>query len=313
MSPNAQFPDEQSKDGNFERQEDAFRDWVRADGSTDYPAESERYHLYVCSACPWAHRIIIARKLKGLESAIGMTAVDLGRDEKGWAFRDGDGFSRDPINGFSYLSEAYRASDADYNGRVTVPVLWDKKQHHIVTNSDDDLLRMLNTELNAVADNPELELYPAPHRDDIDRLNAEVYETVNNGVYRAGFATSQTAYEEAFTALFTTLDALDGRLASQRFLVGESLSKADIRLFATLVRFDAVYFGHFKCNRQRIVDYPNLSGYLRDIYQTPGIAETVRIDHIKRHYNSTHTDINPTGIVPAGPELDFAAPTDRRS
>jgi glutathionyl-hydroquinone reductase len=311
VSPNAQFPDEQSEEGNFERQEDAFRAWVRADGSTDYPAEPGRYHLYVCSACPWAHRIIIARQLKGLESAIGMTAVDPWRDEKGWAFRDGDGFSRDPINGFSYLSEAYRASDAGYRGRVTVPVLWDKNQHHIVTNSDDDLLRMLNTEFNAVAGNPELDLYPALHRDEIDRVNAEVYETVNNGVYRAGFATSQTAYEEAFTALFATLDALDARLANQRFLVGGSLSEADIRLFVTLVRFDAVYFGHFKCNRQRIVDYPHLSGYLRDIYQTPGIAETVRIDHIKRHYYATHTDINPTGIVPAGPALDFAAPTER--
>lgn len=311
MASTAQFPDEQSDDGNFDRQEDAFREWVKADASAKYPAESGRYHLYVCYACPWAHRIILARQLKGLGDAIGLTAVDPWRDDKGWAFRDGDGFSKDPINGFEYLSEAYHASDSDYRGRYTVPVLWDKQSKRIVTNSDDDLLRILNAEFNAFAARPELDLYPEPHREEIDRVNELVYEKVNNGVYRAGFATTQSAYEEAFAPLFTTLDALDGRLSHQRYLVGDTLTEADIRLFVTLIRFDAVYFGHFKCNQQRIVDYAHLSGYLRDIYQTPGVAETVRIDHIKRHYYATHTDINPTAIVPVGPTLDFTRPHHR--
>lgn len=311
MSASAQFPDEQSDDGNFERQEDAFRDWVRADASADYPAEPGRYHLYVCYACPWAHRIIIARHLKGLSAIIGMTAVDPWRDDQGWAFREGDGFSEDPINGFKYLSEAYLASDPDYRGRFTVPVLWDKQTGRIVTNSDDDLLRMLNTEFDALAENPSLDLYPSAHRHEIDEVNELVYERVNNGVYRAGFATSQSAYEDAFETLFETLDALDVRLSKRRFLVGESLTEADIRLFVTLIRFDAVYFGHFKCNQRRIVDYPNLSGYVRDLYQIPGIADTVRIDQIKRHYYATHTDINPTAIVPVGPKLDFTSPSGR--
>ena len=311
MTASAQFPDEQSDDGNFERQEDAFRDWVRADSSADYPAESNRYHLYVCYACPWAHRIIIARHLKGLSSVIGMTAVDPWRDDRGWAFRQGDGFSKDPVNNFNYLSEAYQASESDYRGRFTVPVLWDKKTKRIVTNSDDDLLRMLNTEFDALAENPCLDLYPPAHRSEINDINELVYERVNNGVYRAGFATSQSAYEEAFQSLFKALDTLDARLSERRFLVGDSLTEADIRLFVTLIRFDAVYFGHFKCNQRRMVDYPNLSGYVRDIYQIPGIADTVRIDHIKRHYYATHTDINPTAIVPVGPELDFTSPSGR--
>lgn len=313
MAATAQFPDEQSDDGNFERQDDAFRNWVRADGTSSYPATADRYHLYVCYACPWAHRIIIARQLKGLQSVIGMTAVDPWRDDKGWAFREGDGFSSDPINGFAYLSEAYLGSDAAYRGRYTVPVLWDKETGRIVSNSDDDLLRMLNSEFNSLAQNPNLDLYPVDHQDEIDRINALVYEKVNNGVYRAGFATTQTAYEEAFHPLFATLDALDDRLSRRRFLVGESLTEADIRLFVTLIRFDAVYFGHFKCNQRRIDDYPHLGEYLRDIYQIPGIADTVRIDHIKRHYYATHTDINPTAIVPVGPKLDLERPANRAS
>lgn len=308
MASTAQFPDEQSDDGNFERQEDAFRDWVKAAASAKYPAAANRYHLYVCYACPWAHRIIIARRLKGLTDTIGMTAVDPWRDDQGWAFREGDGFSKDPVNGFAYLSEAYLASDSDYRGRHTVPVLWDKQSKRIVTNSDDDLLRILNAEFNAFAKNSALDLYPEAHREEIDQVNELVYEKVNNGVYRAGFATTQSAYEEAFAPLFTTLDALDGRLSHQRYLVGDTLTEADIRLFVTLIRFDAVYFGHFKCNQQRIADYAHLSGYVRDIYQTPGVAETVRIDHIKRHYYATHTDINPTAIVPVGPKLDFISP-----
>ncbi|MCF3651229.1 glutathione S-transferase family protein [Synoicihabitans lomoniglobus] len=311
MASSAQFPDEQNDDGNFDRQGDAFRDWVRADGSSDYPAESDRYHLYVCYACPWAHRIIIARELKGLQHVIGLTAVDPWRDDHGWAFREGDGFSADPINGFAYLKEAYLATDPDYRGRHTVPVLWDKHTQRIVSNSDDDLLRMLNAEFNAFAARAVVDLFPADHRDEIDRINAIIYEKVNNGVYRAGFATTQDAYEDAVAPLFATLDALDDRLSRRRYLVGPRLTEADIRLFVTLVRFDAVYHGHFKCNVQQIADYPNLGPYLRDIYQHPGVADTVRIDHIKTHYYGTHLEINPTGIIPVGPELDFDTPTPR--
>lgn len=308
-----QFPQEQSADGTFHRQEDAFRGWVRADGASPCPAAAGRYHLYVSYACPWAHRIIIARELKGLQHAIGLTAVDPWRDERGWRFGSGDGFSPDPLNGFTYLSEAYAATDPDYRGRHTVPVLWDSVTRRIVSNSDDDLLRMLNTEFNAVAAHPALDLYPARHRAEIDRLNARIYRDVNNGVYRAGFATTQRAYEAAVRPLFATLSELDQRLGPQRFLLGPSLTEADIRLFVTLVRFDAVYHGHFKCNLRRIADHPNLDGYLRDIYQLPGIAGTVRLDHIKRHYYGTHLQINPTGIVPLGPELDLTAPAQRAS
>lgn len=307
----AQFPEEQRDDGAFERQDDAFRNWVRSDGSSDWPAVAGRYHLYVCYACPWAHRIIITRQLKGLQRAIGMTAVDPWRDERGWRFRDGDGFSADPVNGFSYLSEAYRATEPDYRGRATVPVLWDTVSGRIVSNSDDDLLRMLNTEFNACANHPDVDLYPEPHRREIDRLNAIIYEKVNNGVYRAGFATTQGAYETAVAPLFATLDALDDHLSRRRFLAGPKLTEADIRLFVTLVRFDAVYVGHFKCNLRRIADYRHLGPYLRDIYQHPGIAATVRIDHIKTHYYATHAEINPTGIIPTGPELDFRSPPGR--
>ena len=307
----AQFPDEQSDDGQFERQEDAFRGWVRADHSTTYPAVAGRYHLYVSLACPWAHRIVIVRRLKGLESVIGLTVVDPVRDERGWAFRDGPGFAADPVNGFAFLSEAYAASDPAFAGRVTVPVLWDKETRRIVSNSDDDLLRMLNSEFNAHSASLGLDLYPPAHRAEIDALNARVYETVNNGVYRAGFATTQAAYEAAVYPLFDTLDALDARLATRRYLFGPVPLETDWRLFVTLVRFDAVYVGHFKCNLRRIVDYPNLSGYLRDLYQVPCVADTVNLDHIKRHYYYTHDDINPTRIVPVGPVLDLAAPHGR--
>ena len=307
MKPQAQFPREQSADGNFKRQEDAFRDWVRADGSSRYPATPNRYHLYVCYACPWAHRIIITRRLKGLQDVMGMTAVDPWRDDRGWRFREGNGFSVDPINRFQYLSEAYLASDSNYRGRWTVPVLWDKQQGRIVSNSDDDLIRMLNTEFNAFAGEPNLDLYPAAHRAEIDRLNEIIYQKINNGVYQAGFATTQSAYESAVKPLFATLDALEDHLSRRRFLVGETLTETDIRLFVTLVRFDAVYVGHFKCNLRRIADYPHLSAFLRLVNAQPGVADTVRIDQIKTHYYATHTEINPTGIVPLGPELDFAS------
>ena len=306
----AQFPKEQTKAGAFKRQEDAFRDWVKRDGSTGYKPARDRYHLYVSLACPWAHRTIIFRKLKGLEDTIGMTVVDPVRDERGWAFREGPGHSEDPVNGFKFLSEAYQATDPAYNGRVTVPVLWDKQTKRIVSNSDDDLLRMLNSEFSDFAGN-DYDFYSAELADEIDALNKTVYERVNNGVYLAGFATRQKPYERAAKRLFETLDELDARLTSQRYLLGQRMTEADWRLFPTLIRFDAVYHGHFKCNVRRIVDYPRLWPYLRDLYQHDGVAETVNFDHIKRHYYMTHDDINPTRIVPIGPALDLLAPHSR--
>ena len=306
----AQFPAEQSKTGEFKRQEDAFRDWVRRDGSTRYKPEPDRYHLYVSLACPWAHRTIILRKLKGLEHVIGMTVVDPVRDERGWAFRDGDGSSKDPVNGFKFLREAYAATDPQFDGRVTVPVLWDKQTKRIVTNSDDDLLRMMNSEFSDFATN-DYDFYPSDLRAEIDVVNKLVYERVNNGVYMAGFATRQRPYEFAARRLFATLDELDARLMTRRYLLGERMTEADWRLFPTLIRFDAVYHGHFKCNLRRIVDYTNLWPYLRDLYQHDAVAQTVNFDHIKRHYYMTHEQINPTRIVPIGPLLDLAAPHGR--
>jgi putative glutathione S-transferase len=310
MTTKAQFPAEQSVDGRFVRQEDTFRDWVTADGRSGYPAEAGRYHLYVSLACPWAHRTIIVRKLRGLEAAIGMTVVDPIRDDRGWAFRDGPGFSRDPINGFQYLSEGYLATDSGYRGRVTVPILWDTKTKRIVSNSDDDILRMLECEFNAFAGN-DLDLYPHEHREEIDRLNAWIYETLNDGVYRSGFATTQSAYEQAAYRVFETLDELESRLTAKRYLFGRTPLETDWRTFVTLVRFDPVYYGHFKCNLRRIYDYPNLYGYLRDLYQRDGIAQTVDFDHIKRHYYYTHDDINPTRIVPIGPLQYLDSPHGR--
>ncbi len=310
VSANAQFPKEQAADGSFQRQEDAFRDWVRADGSTPYPAEKGRYHLYVSWACPWAHRTILVRRLRGLEDVVSLSAVDPVRDERGWAFRAGRNQGPDPVNGFAYLSEAYERSLPGYDGRVTVPVLWDKRTRRIVSNSDDDLMRMLNAEFRRFA-NRGTDLYPEPWREAIDEWNALIYETVNNGVYRAGFATSQEAYERSARSLFVTLDRLEERLSTRRYLFGASPLETDWRLFVTLVRFDAVYHGHFKCNLRRIADYPNLFGYLRDLYTLPGIAETVDFDHIKRHYYYTHDDLNPTRIVPIGPDQDLSAPHGR--
>ena len=310
MSAQPQFPNEQTDAGEFERQDDAFRDWVAADGGSGYPAAAGRYHLYVSLACPWAHRTIIVRALKRLEPVIGMTVVDPIRDERGWAFRNGPGHSLDSLNGFRFLSEAYRATDPAYRGRVTVPVLWDNLTKRIVSNSDDDLMRMFNGEFNRFTDS-RLDLYPPPLREQIDALNAVIYERINNGVYRAGFATSQQAYEQAARRLFAELDELEFRLRDRRYLFGSQFLESDWRLFVTLLRFDAVYHGHFKCNLRRIVDYPHLSGYLKDLYQVPGIAETVVFDHIKRHYYMTHDDINPTRIVPIGPLLDLDSPHGR--
>ena len=310
MPLQAQFPHEQTDAGEFQRQADAFRGWVTDDGTSGYPAAAGRYHLYVSLACPWAHRTIIVRTLKRLESVIGMTVVDPIRNERGWAFRNGPGHSLDPINGFHFLSEAYRATDPDYHGRVTVPVLWDTVTRRIVTNSDDDLMRIFNGEFNRFTAST-LDLYPASLRPQIDALNTFLYEAINDGVYRAGFATSQQAYERAAHRLFDTLDQLETRLRDRRYLFGTQFVESDWRLFVTLLRFDAVYHGHFKCNLRRIVDYPHLSGYLRDLYQVPGIADWVNFDHIKRHYYVTHNDINPTRIVPIGPHMDLASPHGR--
>jgi putative glutathione S-transferase len=302
-----QFPRESDRRGAFVRQQSRFRDWVTADGSGPHPAEAGRYHLYISLACPWACRTLIVRGLKRLEDVIDVTVVDPLRDERGWRFTAEE---PDPVNGFTYLSEAYVASDPGFDGRVTVPVLWDKQLGRIVNNESADIVRMLNSAFDEWGDQT-VDLYPEALREEIDALNDRIYETVNNGVYRAGFAATQEAYEEAFDALFQTLDVLDERLAQRRYLTGDRITEADWRLFVTLVRFDAVYVGHFKCNLRRIADYPNLSGYVRDLYQQPGIAATVNLDHIKRHYYMTHPQLNPTRVVPKGPALDFGAPHDR--
>jgi len=310
MKVRAQFPEEQTEVGEFQRQEDEFRQWITNDGSSPFPAEPRRYHLYISLACPWASRAFIVLKLKRLENTVGVTVVDPVRDERGWAFRDGPGYSRDPVNGFRFLAEAYLASDPRFAGRVTVPVLWDKETRQIVNNSEDDICRMFNDVFGRFEERS-IDLFPADIAHEQEELSAFIYENVNNGVYKAGFATSQAAYEKAVRALFTALDQLEARLAQQRFLFGFRIVETDWRLFCTLVRFDAVYYLHFKCNLRRIVDYPNLDGYLRDLYQHPGIAETVNLDHIKQHYYLTHEEINPFRIVPVGPLLDLTRPHQR--
>jgi putative glutathione S-transferase len=315
----AQFPTEQSQSGEFQRQEDVFREWVSNDGSTAYPAAADRYHLYVSLACPWASRTIILRKLKGLGEAIGMTIVDPIRDERGWAFRDPSGKippgapfeSTDPINGFHFLSEAYEATDPNFDERVTVPVLWDKQTKRIVNNCEDDICRMFNDVFNEFAQNKNVNLFPKDIEAEHAKLANFLHDNINNGVYRAGFATRQRPYEIACRRLFEALDQFEDRLSRTRYLFGDRIVEADWRLFCTLVRFDVVYHGHFKCNLRRIVDYPNLQGFLMDLYQQPGIAETVNFDHIKRHYYMTHTQINPTRIVPIGPLLGLGKPHNR--
>ena len=315
----AEFPAEQTESGEFHRQKDVFREWISTDGSTPYVAAADRYYLYVSLACPWASRTIIFRKLKGLEDAIGMTIVDPIRDEKGWAFRDPSGKippgapfeSTDPVNGFQFLSEAYSATDPDYDERVTVPVLWDKKTHRIVNNCEDDICRMFNNVFNDFARNRDLDFFPKEIEADHAKLSSFLHDNVNNGVYRAGFATRQRPYEIACRRVFEALDQLEERLSKNRYLFDNRIVEADWRLFCTLVRFDVVYYGHFKCNLFRIIDYPNLQGYLMDLFQQPGIADTVNFDHIKRHYYMTHTQINPTRIVPIGPVLDLTKPHGR--
>ena len=296
--------------GHFKRSESAFRNWVTADGEPGpsgnggFKAEAGRYHLYVSLACPWAHRTLIFRKLKGLEDAISLSIVDPHMGENGWEFHDRDGGTVDHINGADYLWQVYVAARSDYSGRVTVPVLWDKKTGTIVSNESAEIIRMFNSAFDAFA-KPSPDFYPKALRPAIDEINETVYHKVNNGVYKAGFATTQEAYEENVHALFDTLDMLDRRLQQRRYLTGDRLTEADWRLFTTLVRFDPVYVGHFKCNIRRIADYPALSGYLRELYQMPGIAQTVNFEHIKNHYYGSHDTINPTGIVPVGPVLDL--------
>jgi glutathionyl-hydroquinone reductase len=303
---------ERSTGGAFVRPKSEFRDWVSSDAGAAFPAEPGRYHLFVSLACPWAHRTITVRLLKGLEHVIGMSIADPLRDDRGWALRAVPGATGDRSgNDFDYLSEAYAACRPGFEGRVTVPVLWDTQAKRIVNNESADIIVMLNAAWDEWAEHPELDLYPAPLRPEIDALAQRIYDRVNDGVYRSGFATSQEAYEDAVRPLFETLDELDLRLAGQRFLMGAEPTLVDWRLFTTLVRFDAVYHGHFKCNIRRIVDYPNLSAYLRDLYATPGVAETVDMDQIKRHYYVTHRSINPTGIVPVGPVQDLSAPHGR--
>ena len=309
-------PDGKDPAGRFVRAETRWRDWVTADGSAPegrqrgFRAEPGRYHLYVSLACPWAHRTLIFRKLKKLEDVISISVVHhrLGRD--GWTFRAGDGGTGDTLYGVDFLRDIYTRADPHYSGRVSVPVLWDRREETIVSNESSEIIRMLNSAFDAWGD-ARIDFYPEALREEIDRINAVVYPAINNGVYRAGFARTQAAYEEAFGELFPALDAMEERLSRQRYLAGDRLTEADWRLFTTLVRFDAVYVGHFKCNLRRIADYPNLSSYLRDLYQVPGVEGTVDIEHIKRHYYGSHGSVNPTGIVPLGPLLDLSAPHDR--
>jgi putative glutathione S-transferase len=308
-----QFSTETSAAGAFVRQQYTIRDRITADGSSGFPAEPGRYHLYVSLACPWAHRSIIVRRLLGLESAVSMSVVDPIRDERGWAFRDGDGHGRDPVNGFGFLSEAYLITDPSYTGRYTVPCIWDRVGGRLVTNNFPDITIDFETQFRAYQRPGAPDLYPEALRDEIDAVNALIYADVNDGVYRAGFAVAQAPYEAAVEALFARLDWLEARLAQQRFLVGGQPTEADIRLFTTLVRFDAVYVGHFKCNLRRLVDYPHLWAYARDLYQRPGFGETVNFDHIKRHYYMTHEQLNPSRIVPKGPIVDWSAPHGREA
>ncbi|WP_288131989.1 glutathione S-transferase family protein [Microbulbifer sp.] len=302
--------------GEFEREAAQLRNWITADGSAGptgeggFAAEAGRYHLYVSLACPWAHRTLIFRKLKRLEDFISVSVVSPYMLESGWSFNQDEGSSGDDLYGSDFLHQIYTRNRKDYSGRVTVPVLWDKQRECIVSNESAEIIRMLNTAFDGLTGDDQ-DFYPQDLRGDIDATNALVYENVNNGVYRAGFATSKDAYESAYHRLFEVLAQLEARLSDNRYVTGERITEADWRLFTTLIRFDAVYHGHFKCNKQRLADYPNLWGYVRELYQWPGVAETVDFHHIKTHYYASHKNINPTGIVPVGPELDYAAPHGR--
>ena len=308
--------DKKKTGGRFQRADTQWRDWVTRDGQPaegrerGFKAEPGRYHLYVALACPWAHRTMIFRKLKKLEDVISASVVHHFMGKDGWTFVAEDGATGDDLYGKDFLHQIYTRADPAYSGRVSVPVLWDRKQETIVSNESSEIIRMLNSAFDEWGD-ASLDFYPERLRREIDAVNDLVYAAINNGVYRSGFATTQEAYEEAFGELFDALDTMEDRLARHRYLVGDTLTEADWRLFTTLVRFDAVYYSHFKCNLRRIADYPNLSNYLRELYQTPGVAGTVNMHNIKAHYYGSHESINPTRIIPVGPELDFDAPHDR--
>jgi putative glutathione S-transferase len=307
---------ESGKDGTFQRESAQRRHWITADGRPGpsgeggFKAQAGRYHLYVSLACPWAHRTLILRKLKGLESLIDVSVVSWLMLENGWTFDRSTGSSGDALGALEFLHQRYTAETPDYTGRVTVPLLWDKLHNRIVSNESSEIIRMFNTAFDGLTGN-RLDFYPEPLRPLIDTLNEAIYPALNNGVYRAGFATTQSAYEQAFDEVFAELDRIERLLGEKRYLAGEYLTEADWRLFTTLIRFDAVYYGHFKCNLRRIADYPNLSNWLRELYQWPGVAETVSLEHIKHHYYASHATINPTGIVPKGPEQDFTLAHDR--
>ena len=308
--------DTKASNGHFVRKSSQFRNWITPDGaagptgSSGFKAEAGRYHLYVSLACPWAHRTLIFRVLKGLEDKISISVVHWYMAEDGWTFETGDGVIPDVVNGANFLHQVYTKSKPEYSGRVTVPVLWDKKQGTIVSNESSEIIRMFNSAFDGVGATGG-DYYPNVLRTQIDELNDRIYDTLNNGVYRCGFATTQAAYEAAVMPLFDTLDWLESLLAKARYLTGNLITEADWRLFTTLIRFDAVYVGHFKCNLRRIIDYPNLSNYLRDLYQRPGVAKTVNMQHIKGHYYSSHATINPSGVVPTGPDIDFTQTHNR--
>jgi len=313
-----QWYDTKANGGKFVRKAPSFRNWITADGSVGpsgvngFKAEAGRYHLYVSLACPWAHRTLIFRELKGLQDMISVSVVHWYMAENGWTFKSGEGVVSDPIHNADYMYQVYTAADPEYSGRVTVPVLWDKQKQTIVSNESSEIIRMMNSafdDIGAISG----DYYPKDLRLEIDALNDRIYSNVNNGVYKSGFATTQDAYEHAVVPLFETLDWLDQRLAKQRYLTGNQITEADWRLFTTLIRFDPVYVGHFKCNIRRIADYPNLSGYVRDLYQESGIAETVNMAHIKNHYYASHETINPSRIIPVGPDMDYDAAHDRES
>lgn len=300
---------EEIDEGEFKRMESSFRNWVTVDGSAGpsgeggFKAEPGRYHLYVSDACPWAHRTVIFRKLKQLEEVIGLSVVEADMLDQGWTFSDSGQYS-DTLYGSRFMHEIYTRADPLFTGQITVPVLWDKQRETIVNNESSEIIRMLNSAFDAFTE-VKTDYYPAALREQIEQINQPIYDNINNGVYRCGFATTQDAYERAFDRLFKQLDEVESLLAGQRYLAGQQITEADWRLFTTLVRFDAVYVGHFKCNLKRIQDYPNLSNYLRELYQVPGIAETVDLDYIKRHYYFSHTSVNPTQIIPKGPAQDF--------
>ena len=310
--------DTSKSEGRFVRESARFRHWLTADGSAGpegdggFAAEPGRYHLYVSLACPWAHRTLIVRALKGLESLIDVSVVSPIMLDQGWTYNAAQGSTGDHVNNHDYHHQVYTTAEPGYTGRVTVPVLWDKQKQCIVNNESSEIIRMFNHAFNDITGNQE-DFYPVARRAQIDRWNDRIYPAINNGVYRAGFATTQEAYEEAYHELFSELDHIDRHLADNRYLLGQTLTEADIRLFTTLIRFDAVYHGHFKCNRQRLEDFANLPAYVRDIYQLGGVADTVDFDHIKTHYYASHHTINPTGVVPLGPDIDFTRAHGRES